>query len=198
MTIEATFCLAKQSRQFVILHLRHIPQLRLFDLSFFALRLTLISQFQTPENARVPRPNYIRRFDEMSNVQDSWEDDPAAQDENLARQAQQQMNIGGQQGQGGFRPGAASFQPTAQTFQPGQAQGFGGAGGYGQYQQQQYYGGQGYYPQYGGQQAFGQYGQQHPQQGYGGVYGQGQGGYNQHQQYGKTMSLTPMSRNECL
>ncbi|EAQ84941.1 hypothetical protein CHGG_08955 [Chaetomium globosum CBS 148.51] len=121
----------------------------------------------------------------MSNVQDSWEDDPAAQDENLARQAQQQMNIGAQQAQAGFRVGAASFQPTAQTFQPGQAQGFGGAGGYGQYQQQQYYGGQGYYPQYGGQQAFGQYGQQHPQQGYGGVYGQGQGGYNQHQQYGQ-------------
>jgi hypothetical protein len=112
-------------------------------------------------------------LDNMSNVQDSWEDDPAAQDENLARQAQQ-MNIGGQQAQGGFRPGAASFQPTAQAFQPGQA--FGG-GGYGQYQQP-YYGGQGYYPQYGGQQNFGQYGQQ----GYGGVYGQG--GYGQ-QQYGR-------------
>ncbi|KAH6617871.1 P-loop containing nucleoside triphosphate hydrolase protein [Chaetomium sp. MPI-SDFR-AT-0129] len=113
----------------------------------------------------------------MSNVQDSWEDDPSAQDENLARQAQQQMHIGGQQAQGGFRAGAASFQPTAQTFQPGQ--GFGGGGNYGQYQQQQpYYGGQGYYPQYGGQQNFGQYGQQ---QGYGGVYG-GQGGYNQQQQ----------------
>ncbi|KAL2133726.1 hypothetical protein VTI74DRAFT_1852 [Chaetomium olivicolor] len=105
----------------------------------------------------------------MSNVQDSWEDDPSAQDENLARQTQQQMNIGGQQG--GFRPGAASFQPTAQTFQPGQA--FGGSN----YYQQPYYGGQGYYPQYGGQQNFGQYGQQ----GYGAVYGQG--GYGQ--QYGQ-------------
>jgi peptide chain release factor subunit 3 len=103
----------------------------------------------------------------MSNVQDSWEDDPAAQDENLARQAQQQMNIGGQQAQGGFRPGAAAFQPTAQTFQPGQTY----AGGYGY--QQPYYGGQGFYPQYGGQQNFGQYGQQ----GYGAVYGQA--GYNQ-------------------
>ncbi|KAG7286599.1 translation termination factor GTPase eRF3 [Staphylotrichum longicolle] len=116
----------------------------------------------------------------MSNVQDSWEDDPSAQDENLARQAQQQMNIG-QQSQGGFRPGAASFQPTAQTFQPGQAFG----GGYGQYQQP-YYGGQGYYPQYGGQQNFGQYGQQGQQgqqQGYGAVYGQG--GYNPQQQYGQ-------------
>ncbi|KAK4044256.1 P-loop containing nucleoside triphosphate hydrolase protein [Parachaetomium inaequale] len=126
----------------------------------------------------------------MSNVQDSWEDDPAAQDENLARQAQQQMNIGAQQAQGGFRAGAASFQPMAQTFQPGQA--FSGGGGYGQQYQQPYYGGQGYYPQYGGQQSFGQYGQQQQQQGYGGVYGQGaqggqggQGGYNQQQQYGQ-------------
>ncbi|KAK3902528.1 P-loop containing nucleoside triphosphate hydrolase protein [Staphylotrichum tortipilum] len=120
----------------------------------------------------------------MSNVQDSWEDDPAAQDDNLARQTQQQMNLGGQQGQGGFRPGAASFQPTAQTFQPGQA--FGGGGGYSQYQQP-YYGGQGYYPQYGGQQGYGQYGQgqqgQQGQQGYGNVYGQG--GYNQQQQHGQ-------------
>ncbi|KAK4242785.1 P-loop containing nucleoside triphosphate hydrolase protein [Achaetomium macrosporum] len=107
----------------------------------------------------------------MSNVQDSWEDDPSVQDENLARQTQQQMNIGGQSAQGGFRPGAAAFQPTAQAFQPGQA--FGGGG----YYQQPYYGGQGYYPQYGGQQNFGQYGQQ----GYGAVYGQG--GYNQ--QYGQ-------------
>ncbi|KAK4249551.1 P-loop containing nucleoside triphosphate hydrolase protein [Corynascus novoguineensis] len=114
-----------------------------------------------------------------NNVQESWEDDPAAQDENLARQAQQQMNIGAQQAQGGgFRPGAASFQPTAHTFQPG-APSFNVGGGYGQYQQP-YYGGQGYYPQYGGQQNFGQYGQQ----GYGGVYGQGNFA-GQQQQYGQ-------------
>ncbi|KAK0640976.1 P-loop containing nucleoside triphosphate hydrolase protein [Cercophora newfieldiana] len=112
----------------------------------------------------------------MSDLKDSWEDDPAAQDDNLARQTQQQMNIGGQ---GGFRPAAANFQPTAQTFSPA---GFAGPGFVPQYQQQQqYYGGQqGYYPQYGGQQqAYGQYGQQ----GYGSVYGQGQGqgqgGYGQ-------------------
>ncbi|KAL2266099.1 hypothetical protein VTJ83DRAFT_5451 [Remersonia thermophila] len=107
-----------------------------------------------------------------NNVQESWEDDPAAQDDNLARQTQQQLNIGGQQAQGGFRPGAAAFQPTAQAFQPGQAFG----GGYGQYQQP-YYGGAGggYYPQYGGQ-SFGQYGQQ----GYGGY---GQGGYPQYGQW---------------
>lgn len=109
----------------------------------------------------------------MSNIQDSWEDDPAAQDENLARQAQQQMNIGGQQAQGGFRPGAAAFQPTAQTFQPGQA--FGG-GGYMQYQQP-FYGGQGGCAPYGAQTY------QYRQQGYGAVYGQP--GYNQG--YGRTV-----------
>ncbi|KAK3316327.1 eukaryotic peptide chain release factor GTP-binding subunit [Apodospora peruviana] len=119
-----------------------------------------------------------------NNVSDSWEDDPAAQDENLARQTQQQMHLGNQQGPGGFRPAAASFQPTAQTFQPGQ---FGGGGGYqaAQYQQQ-YYGGQGYYPpQYQGQQPYGQYGQGQAQGGYGAVYGQGSynQGYGQYQGY---------------
>ncbi|KAK0672965.1 translation release factor eRF3 [Cercophora samala] len=112
-----------------------------------------------------------------NNVQESWEDESSAQDDNLARQTQQ-MNLNQQ---GSFRPGAASFQPTAQTFQPGQ-----GYGGYNQYnqQQQQYYGGQ-------GQGYYGQYGQQQqPQgqgygQGYGGVYGQNQGGYNQGQGYGQ-------------
>ncbi|CAI4215458.1 unnamed protein product [Parascedosporium putredinis] len=105
----------------------------------------------------------------------SWEDDPSAQDENLSRQAQQQLNIN-QQGQnqgGSFRANAAAaaFQPTAQAFQPGQSY-----GGYAP-QYQQYYQ-QGYYPQYGGQQGFDQYGQ-------GGQGGQGypqQGGYGQ--QYG--------------
>ncbi|KAI0019144.1 hypothetical protein F4780DRAFT_459366 [Xylariomycetidae sp. FL0641] len=97
----------------------------------------------------------------------SWEDDPAAQDDNLSRQAQQ-MNLNNQpQGQGGFRPGVASFQPGAASFTPGQAYG----GGYGQYQQG-YYGGQGFYPQYGQQGGFSQYGQ-----GYGNVYGQQ--GFNQ-------------------
>ena len=127
----------------------------------------------------------------MSDLKDSWEDDPAAQDDNLARQTQQQMNLG--QG-GGFRPGAANFQPTAQTFQPG---GYGGSGFVPQYQQQQqqYYGGQGYYPQYGGQQqqqAFGQYGQQ----GYGAVYGQGQPAYNQG--YGGLFDNYPAKQNESL
>lgn len=100
----------------------------------------------------------------------SWEDDPSAQqDENLARQAQQQLNMNQGQ-QGGFRANAAaaSFQPTAQAFQPGQ---FGG-GFAQQYQQQQQYYQQGYYPQYGGQQAgFNQPGQGYQQAGYGQNYG---------------------------
>ncbi|KAL5317597.1 hypothetical protein ACEPPN_014693 [Leptodophora sp. 'Broadleaf-Isolate-01'] len=110
----------------------------------------------------------------------SWEDDPAAQ-EDLSRQTQQ-MNLNNTpqqtqqgQGQGGgapsFRPGANAFQPGAQSFQPGQN--FQQYGGYDQsgYQNQNYYqggqGAQGYggYPQYGGQQG-----------GYNNQYGQG--GYN--------------------
>ncbi|RYP81552.1 hypothetical protein DL770_005854 [Monosporascus sp. CRB-9-2] len=103
----------------------------------------------------------------------SWEEDPAAQDDNLSRQTQQ-MNLNNQPQQSGtfrpgaspFHPGAQSFQPGAQSFQPGQPYGGGFA-------PPQYYGGQGYYPQYGGGQGgFDQYGQ-----GYGAVYGQ-QGGYN--------------------
>ena len=115
----------------------------------------------------------------MSDVRDNWEDDPSAQDENLARQAQQ-MNINAQAPQqppqGSFRPGASTFTPGAASFTPGQA--FGGGGYVPQFnQQQQYYGGQqGYYPQYGGQQGYGQ--QQYGGQGYGGVYGQ-QNQYNQ-------------------
>ncbi|KAI1769339.1 hypothetical protein GGR53DRAFT_473942 [Hypoxylon sp. FL1150] len=111
----------------------------------------------------------------------SWEDDPAAQDDNLSRQTQQ-MNLNQNQpqnpgassfrpGAGSFQPGASSFQPGAQSFQPGQAYG----GGYNPNFQQGYYGGQNYYPQYGGgggQGGFNQYGQ-----GYNNVYGQG--GYNQ-------------------
>lgn len=100
------------------------------------------------------------------NVQNNWED-AADQDERLARQTQQQMNINA----GTFRPGAAAFTPNAPSFTPGQ---FAAPGFTPQYQQQQqYYGGaQGYgggYPQY-GQQGYGQYNNQ--QQGYGAVYGQ--------------------------
>lgn len=95
----------------------------------------------------------------------SWEDDPAAQ-EDLSRQTQQ-MNLNNtpqqqQQGGGSFRPGANSFQPGAQSFQPGQNfQQYGAfdqsgyqQGGYNQYPQ----GGQGYgYPQYGQQGGYNQY-----------------------------------------
>lgn len=118
----------------------------------------------------------------MSNL-NSWEDDPAAQDENLAQQAQQ-MNLGnnqGQQSQAAFRAGAASFQPGAAAFTPGQPYG----GGYGmpQYQQGYYGNQQGYYSQYGGQQGYQQYGQG----GYGNVYGQGQGQGQYNQGYGKVL-----------
>ncbi|KAI1273918.1 P-loop containing nucleoside triphosphate hydrolase protein [Xylaria sp. FL0933] len=112
----------------------------------------------------------------------SWEDDPAAQDDNLSRQTQQ-MNLNNNNNNNNpaaaptFRPGAASFQPTAHSFQPGQQS----YGGYNQYQQPQqgYYGGQNYYPQYG---QAGGYGQQYGQ-GYGNVYGQ-QAGYG-NQGYGQ-------------
>ncbi|TRX90835.1 hypothetical protein FHL15_008239 [Xylaria flabelliformis] len=119
----------------------------------------------------------------------SWEDDPAAQDDNLSRQTQQ-MNLNNNNNNSGsnpataptFRPGAASFQPTAHSFQPGQQ----AYGGYSQFQQPQqgYYGGQNFYPQYGGQ--AGGYNQQYGQgygQGYGNIYGQ-QPGYN-NQGYGQ-------------
>jgi peptide chain release factor subunit 3 len=99
----------------------------------------------------------------------SWEDDPAVQDDNLSRQTQQ-MNLNNAPPSGGFRPSANSFQPGAQSFQPGQQ--YQQYGGYDQYQQ--YPGqGQGYgYPQYGAQAGYGQY----QQGGYGAGYGQG--GYN--------------------
>ncbi|KAI9826590.1 MAG: translation termination factor GTPase eRF3 [Thelocarpon impressellum] len=115
----------------------------------------------------------------------SWEDDPAAQDESLARQAQQSLNVNaGQQPSqpNSFRPNVNSFQPGAQTFQPGQQY-----PQYGGYDQSQY---NAYYNQ---QQAYGvgypQYGQYN--QGYGGqqghgaqatAYGQQYGGYPQPQQ----------------
>ncbi|KAM3515121.1 hypothetical protein MY11210_001239 [Beauveria gryllotalpidicola] len=127
----------------------------------------------------------------MSNL-NSWEDDPSAQDENLSRQAQQQlnMNAANQQQQGGFRPaiptfqpGAASFQPGAQSFTPGQQYG----GGYGQQyqqQQQQYYQ-QGYYPQYGQGQGGQQFSQYNNQQGHGGNFSQGYKQGQGYSQYGQ-------------
>ncbi|KAF6824757.1 eukaryotic peptide chain release factor gtp-binding subunit [Colletotrichum musicola] len=120
----------------------------------------------------------------MSNL-NSWEDDPAAQDDNnLSRQAQQQLNLNQHNPQAGtFRPGASSFTPGAQTFQPGQQYG-GYAPQYQQYYNQAYGGG---YPQYGGQQGFNQYGQAGyggygQQQGFQQPYGQGYPQYGQQQQ----------------
>ncbi|TEA11426.1 Eukaryotic peptide chain release factor GTP-binding subunit [Colletotrichum sidae] len=118
----------------------------------------------------------------MSNL-NSWEDDPAAQDDNnLSQQTQQQLNVNQHNPQAGtFRPGASSFTPGAQSFQPGQQ--------YGNYapQYQQYYN-QGYgagYPQYGGQQAFNQYGQGYPQ------YAQQQQSQQQQQQTTSTIAKRP-------
>jgi hypothetical protein len=119
----------------------------------------------------------------------SWEDDPAAQEENLSRQAQQ-MNLNNNPQQGGsFRPGASSFQPGAQSFQPGQNfQQYGG--GYEQPGYQNYYNtqaGQGYgYPQYGQQGGYNQF----PQGGYNAGYNQG--GYNQ--TYGESLTQSHKSR----
>lgn len=95
---------------------------------------------------------------------DSWEDDPAAQDENLSKQAQQNLNINPQAGQGNtFTPNANTFQPGAQSFQPGQPYQQYGGYEHGQYypQQQQQYGR--VYPQY-GQQNYNQYNQGYAQQ----------------------------------
>ncbi|KAF6227921.1 hypothetical protein HO133_007649 [Letharia lupina] len=113
---------------------------------------------------------------------ESWEDDPAAQDDNLSRQTQQNLNINGQAGRPtGFTPNANTFQPGAQSFQPGQQyQQYGGYGQqqqYGQfYNQQQQYGGA--YPQY-GQQSYNQYSPGYGQQS---SFNQGYGGQQQQQQ----------------
>ncbi|KAM5443790.1 translation termination factor GTPase eRF3 [Microsporum ferrugineum] len=127
---------------------------------------------------------------------ESWEDDPAAQDENLSKQTQQSLNLNAeqqaqQQQHQGFRPQVTSFQPGAATFQPGAAsfhpgQQYQPYGGYQQHQQyHQAAGGYGGYPQ----QQYPQYNQQYMQQpgAYQGGYQDGQyagynQGYNQYQQ----------------
>jgi len=89
---------------------------------------------------------------------DSWED-AAAQDEDLSRQTQQNLNINANT----FRPGAASFQPGATSFQPGQpyqSNGYQQPYGYGQQQQQQF----NQYAQYQQQQTYNQYPQYQQQQ----------------------------------
>ena len=124
---------------------------------------------------------------------DSWEDDPAAQDDNLSKQTQQNLNLSGQARS--FQPGAASFQPGAQSFQPGQNyQQYGGGGGYNQYpqyyNQQQQYGGGGTQSQYGQQ----GYGQGYSNQGYGqqNIYDRSYGGqYQNYQQQQPLQSQQP-------
>ncbi|MCJ1427655.1 translation termination factor GTPase eRF3 [Sticta canariensis] len=118
---------------------------------------------------------------------DSWEDDPTVQDDDLARQTQQNLNINAQRNPQAsrFTPNANTFQPGAQSFQPGQQyQQYGGydpSQQYGQhYNPQQQYGGA--YPHY-GQQAYNQYNQAYGQQSndYNQPYSHQQSGYNQHQ-----------------
>jgi len=98
---------------------------------------------------------------------DSWEDDPAAQDENLSQQTHRIPNMNPQNGRSNtFTPQANTFQPGAQSFQAGQQhQQYGGyeqSQQYGQnYNHQQQYGGT--YPQY-GQQSYNQYNQGYNQQ----------------------------------
>ncbi|KAL8869699.1 MAG: hypothetical protein Q9174_004076 [Haloplaca sp. 1 TL-2023] len=116
---------------------------------------------------------------------DSWEDDPAAQDEDLSRRTQQGLHIDQQNGQGiQFQPQARSFQPGAQSFQPGQPyQQYGynqPPQQYGQFNNAQYNG----YPQY-QQQNYGQY-----NQGYGQGYPQ-QAGYGQGYQQQPTQQPQP-------
>ena len=104
---------------------------------------------------------------------DSWEDDPAAQDESLSQQTQHNLHIGQRNGQGStFTPNANTFQPGATSFQPGQP--YQQYGGYGQSQQYPQYHDQ--QPQYGG--AYSQYGQQNLGQ-YGQSYQPQSQNYNQ-------------------
>ena len=106
---------------------------------------------------------------------DSWEDDPTAQDENLAQQTQNRMNINGQGRGSNFTANAQSFQPGAPSFQPGQQY----QQQYGGYDQPQQYG-QYYNAQYGNQYQQQQYAQQQNFPQYNQGYGQQQG-YQQQQ-----------------
>ena len=125
---------------------------------------------------------------------ESWEDDPTAQDDDLAKRAHQNLNLNSTQNaqSSNFTPNATTFQPGAQSFEPGQPYQQYGAYNqgpqYGQYygQQQQYGGG---FPQY-GQQPYGQY-----NQGYGPhAYGGQQGGYTQ--QHGYQQQYQPQQNQQ--
>ncbi|KAL7275071.1 translation termination factor GTPase eRF3 [Rhizina undulata] len=126
------------------------------------------------------------------NTPNSWED-AAGEDNDLARQTQEQLNLQNQQNQQRnfrpsfnaptFSPGAASFTPGAPTFTPGApAYGQQSYGGYNQYAQYGQYGQYGAgYDQYNQYAQYGQYGQQ-GQQGQHAAYGQGQYQQQQYQQ----------------
>ncbi|KAL8945978.1 MAG: hypothetical protein Q9222_007563 [Ikaeria aurantiellina] len=120
---------------------------------------------------------------------DSWEDDPAAQDEDLSRKTQQNLHINQQNGQGiQFTPQARSFQPGAQAFQPGQQ--------YQQYNPSQQP--QQYDQQYNHQQLYGaQYNSGYGQynQGYGQGYGQ-QLGYGQQPFQQRPQQQTPQQQQQ--
>ncbi|CAZ83323.1 unnamed protein product [Tuber melanosporum] len=118
------------------------------------------------------------------NTPNSWED-AAGDDNDLARQAQDQLNLNRpqQQQQGsGFRPSynAPTFQPGAASFTPGAPAFTPGAGSYGQAGYGAGYGQQ--YPQYG---QYGQYGMQGGYEQYGQQYGNYGGGYGQQAAYGQ-------------
>ncbi|KAF1999241.1 hypothetical protein P154DRAFT_523454 [Amniculicola lignicola CBS 123094] len=113
---------------------------------------------------------------------DSWEDE----EERLAQQTQQNLNIGNPQAQS-FQPGASAFTPGAQSFTPGQQyQQYGGGYGqqaYGQYYNQQQQQGYGGYPQYGQQAPQGQQAQAYQQYNQYGQYQQPGFNNNQYGQY---------------
>ena len=121
----------------------------------------------------------------------SWEDDPAAQDDSLSRQTQQNLQINSpadaqqnlfRANASSFQPGAQSFQPSAQRFQPGQQYHQYGASNQPQFPPRNQGAG---FPQY-GQGGYSQYNQvlggQFAQGGYNNAYNQQYGGYNQSSQ----------------
>ncbi|KAL8833767.1 MAG: hypothetical protein Q9170_004100 [Blastenia crenularia] len=124
---------------------------------------------------------------------DSWEDDPAAQEEDLNRKTQQNLHINQQNGQGiQYTPQAKSFQPEAQSFQPGRPY-----QQYGQHQTPQqynhYYNAQRTNPDYSEypQQSHGQY-----DQGYDQPYGKQAYQYQPQQQvYMQTPVIAKRPRN---
>ncbi|TQS35962.1 hypothetical protein Golomagni_03601 [Golovinomyces magnicellulatus] len=123
----------------------------------------------------------------------SWEDDPAAQDDNISRQTQQ-LNLNNQlrTSTGRLRQGAVPLQPDSQPFQPAQNFQPYNVDSYQNYHGQ--YAGQsfnGYAPQYAPQNSYNQYPQGGFVPGYNPIYGQPYLSYNQQQQAAPTQQVTP-------